>query len=104
MELKTSEQIKDEVAVANGYESWYDTYSDMISYHEREKLTDEFAKLYTLQIAEAACKEQRELCAENSNMNIFTYKNDHGFNEEDLSLNKDSIINAPQPDIDKLLN
>lgn len=99
MELKTLTKIKDDYAeglTVGNYNDWDDVLIDYfngeITREEFIHLENEAIKLYALQIAEAACKEQRELCAK-------------GLREGEsfVGIHQNKVLNAPIADIDKLL-
>lgn len=99
MELKTLTEIKDEIALNNGYTTWFsliDSYPHSTMTPEKlDELENEATKLYALQIAEAACKEQRIECFSKIPLGAI-------YREYYLDT-RNAVYNAPQPDIDELL-
>lgn len=57
--MKSIEQIKDEVAVKHNFKRWKDTMHD-IGRRSLIKMMEEVSTEY----AKEACKQQREMCAE----------------------------------------
>lgn len=99
MELKTANEIRNDVAESYGAGHWVDLLNEFkngnITFKDMKECVDEAMKLHSKQIAEAACKEQLDLVIE-----------EHEWKHNDFEggyIHTSAILRTQKPNIDKLL-